>query len=256
MKVRTILASLAIVLLGTGVAFAAARFSVRSGEFDPAHTFLVQAQWLDGIGCATNGRMSTDGSTTTTFNDTGCPTGDTSDQHNQGLLLAKTGPTANFAAAVAELTGVDGISLTELGYDIRKAAGAASAMGSHCGAGAPRFDVITTDGTDHFLGCNSPAATVTASSTGWLRLRWNAAGLAAAFPAILATDKVKSITIVFDEGQDTGPDFFGLAVLDNIDVNGTLVGSGDNKANKKGDKDRNGKDDDDTGNDRGDNSDD
>jgi len=32
-----------------------------------------------------------------------------------------------------------------------------------------------------------------------------------------------------DEGQDTGPDNFGLAVLDNIDVNGTLIGRGPNK---------------------------
>jgi hypothetical protein len=38
---------------------------------------------------------------------------------------------------------------------------------------------------------------------------------------------VNDISIVFDEGQDTGPDNFGLAVLDNIDVNGTLVGQGD-----------------------------
>ena len=37
---------------------------------------------------------------------------------------------------------------------------------------------------------------------------------------------VKSISIVFDEGQDTGPDNFGLAVLDNIDVNGRLLGNG------------------------------
>jgi hypothetical protein len=37
---------------------------------------------------------------------------------------------------------------------------------------------------------------------------------------------VKSLSIDFDEGQDTGPDNFGLAVLDNVDVNGTLVGQG------------------------------
>jgi hypothetical protein len=37
-----------------------------------------------------------------------------------------------------------------------------------------------------------------------------------------------SIAIIFDEGQDIsgGPDEFGLAVLDNIDVNGTLAGRG------------------------------
>ena len=41
------------------------------------------------------------------------------------------------------------------------------------------------------------------------------------------TGPVKSITIVFDEGTDTGPDNFGLAVIDNIDVNGVLIGRGD-----------------------------
>jgi hypothetical protein len=35
-----------------------------------------------------------------------------------------------------------------------------------------------------------------------------------------------SLSIVFDEGYDTPPDNFGLAILDNIDVNGVLVGKG------------------------------
>jgi len=42
----------------------------------------------------------------------------------------------------------------------------------------------------------------------------------------IAGKTATGISIVFDEGQDTGPDNFGLAVLDNIDVNGTLVGQG------------------------------
>jgi hypothetical protein len=67
---------------------------------------------------------------------------------------------------------------------------------------------------------------MTASSASWIRLRWGAAELAAAFPPILSGNKVSSITIIFDEGTDTGPDNFGLAVLDNIDVNGTLTGKG------------------------------
>jgi hypothetical protein len=37
---------------------------------------------------------------------------------------------------------------------------------------------------------------------------------------------VVHIDVVFDEGTDTGPDFFGAAVLDNIDVNGILGGTG------------------------------
>jgi hypothetical protein len=41
-------------------------------------------------------------------------------------------------------------------------------------------------------------------------------------------DVVQRIVIVFDEGQDAsgGPDQFGAAILDNIDVNGVLVGHG------------------------------
>jgi len=72
---------------------------------------------------------------------------------------------------------------------------------------------------------------VTAASNAWIRLRWGAAALAASFPPILPTDVVRRIVIVFDEGTDTGPDFFGAAILDNIDVNGTLVGEGSVTAN-------------------------
>src|SRR5205823_2747930 len=245
MKLRTLIASLAILTLVSGVAYAASRFSATASEFDPGNTFLVQAQWLDGIGCPTNGRIAianadfTGVATTAPYSDLGCPTGDSSDNHNQGLLLVKTGPSVtNFAAAQADINGVRGIHLTELGYDIRKPRTFADASGSHCGAGAPRFDVITSDNVDHFVGCASPPPLQTAAGVGFVRLRWTAAQLAAAFPPILPTDSVKSITIIFDEGQDTAPDYFGLAVLDNIDINGTLVGQGDNAGNNNKGKDK------------------
>ena len=181
----------------------------------------MQAAWLHGIGCPTD---ATTTAPTSSFTDPACPTGDPRDQRNQGLLLVKTGPTENNAAAVAELKKVRGITLTELGYDIRKSGGSgASPLGSHCGAGAPRFDVITTDGLVHFIGCNSPPAMVAGASSGWVRLRWDPA---TAFPPVSET--VQRILIVFDEGQDPsgGPDSFGAAILDNIDVNGVLVGRG------------------------------
>ena len=76
----------------------------------------------------------------------------------------------------------------------------------------------------HFVGCSS--GTPTASSPGWKRLRWtdfSAAGNKA-FPPIAATSTVRSISIIFDEGQDTAPDFSGSAIIDNVDVNGKLVG--------------------------------
>jgi len=201
-------------------------------QFDPGKTNLVQATWLSGIGCPT-GAFTFDGSTTTPLTDTACPVGDPKDQRNQGLLLVKTGPTPNFAAATAELINVKGISLTELGYDIRKSGvDEFSPLGSHCGAGAPRFDVVLSDGSIRFVGCSSFATlpVVTAASGAWIRLRWFTP--IPAFPTpILATDVVQRIVIVFDEGTDTGPDFFGAAFLDNIDVNGSRVGRGPVAAN-------------------------
>jgi hypothetical protein len=241
MKLRTLIACFAIVVLTAGIVYAADRFTVRSGEFDPGNTFLVQAQWLDGIGCP-NG---------TGYNDPACAAAnDSSDKHNQGLLLAKTGPTATNASAFAVISGVKG-PITELGYDLRKPVSAATAMGSHCGAGAPRFNVETTTAF-YFIGCNSPPAVQTAAGLGWIRLRWGGTVPLVGFNTTTGTfttvtGNVKSLSIVFDEGQDTGPDFFGLAVLDNIDVNGTLVGRGDNADNKRdkdGDKDHGDNDDD------------
>jgi len=201
-------------VVATG-AWAASKFNkVEPKKFDPAKTFLVQAAWQNGIGCPTNAPVAVYPATKPTTTYTACPTGDTKDKKNAGLLLAKTGPTNNNASAVATLKNVKGINLTELGYDIRKPSSPSDSRGSHCGAGAPRFNVTTSSGTT-FIGCNSPAPTVTpeGANNEWLRLRWT-----------VSVANVKSISIVFDEGQDTGPDNFGLAVLDNIDVNGTLVG--------------------------------
>ena len=209
--------------------------AVKPQEFDPGKTNLVQAAWLNAIGCPTDSFIAIPNAAftgvggTQPYTDTACPTGDSNDLRNQGLLLAKTGLTVNFASATAELINIRGITLTELGYDMRKAGGSGvSPLGSHCGAGAPRFNVVTSDGVLHFLGCNSPPGVVGGASFGWVRLRWGAIELAGAFPPILPTDVVQRIVIVFDEGQDPsgGPDQFGGAILDNIDVNGTLVGHG------------------------------
>ena len=257
MKRRALFASLAIVLLSTGVALAATGFQVKPSEYDPAKTFLVQAEWLDGIGCPTGAKVSADGTTTTPYTDAACPTGDATDMHNQGLLLAKTGPTTNYASAGAQLTGAKGTILSELGYDLRKPVSAVDPRGSHCGAGSPRFNIVTSDGTTYFLGCNSPAAVSTGAGTGWLRLRWGGTVPLLAYNGNVLTNitgkTVDSIEIVLDEGQDIGPDNFGLAVVDNIDVNGRLVGAGQNgrgKSNRHDDNEHNGNNgDDDQGDD-------
>jgi len=205
-------------------------FRVVPFEFDPFKTGLVKAAWLTGIGCPTNANTalftSSGDIVAGTFADAGCPTTDPKDNRFEGLLLAKTGPTANFAISGASLKGLDGLVITAtttLGFDIRKALSQANPAGSHCGAGAPRFNITTTLGFTYFIGC--AAGSPTATSTGFIRLRFLAS---AAFPQgagqpPLDGQTVASIFIVFDEGQDTGPDFFGLAVLDNIAVNDFLI---------------------------------
>jgi hypothetical protein len=235
-----IFAGVALATVVATVAGAAGNFNnVEPHEFDPAHSFLVQAAWLGGIGCPTNAGYANYPATDVNATYTACPTGDTKDKHNEGLLLAKTGPTNNNASATADLKGVKDTALTELGYDIRKPTSATDPRGSHCGAGAPRFDIQLLNGDSYFLGCNSPAPTsdVSEGASGeWQRLRWGGTSPLMAFSTstFALTDitglKVKSISIVFDEGQDTGPDNFGMAVLDNIDVNGTLVGDGPTNA--------------------------
>jgi hypothetical protein len=221
------------------------------GVFDPAQTHLVQSTWLDGVGCPNRAKIADYPGTTQTRTetDTACQVADTKDTHNEGLLLVKTGFTNNNAAAVAELKKVRGITLTEIGYDIRKQNGAVGTQGSHCGAGAPRFD-ITTSEAFYFIGCTSPLADSqtfgTAAGDAWTRLRW---GSTTGTPAVMGyciitgpapslacpanytlapvSGTIQRIQIVFDEGTDNGgPDFFGAAFLDNIDVNGTLVGRG------------------------------
>lgn len=126
---------------------------------------------------------------------------------NHALYLQKLGPTADNSAAGASVDGVAGTTLTELGFDYRS--------DGHCGAGAPRFDVVTVDGTDHFFGCiygsHSPSAT-----PGWTQVRFTPAD---GLPPV--TTPVQSVDIVFDEGTDVGQ---GFVYLDNIDYNGTIAG--------------------------------
>lgn len=226
MRIWTVLIA-ALMLLGlTTAAPADPQFEVVIPfEFDPNLTRLVQAQWLRGTGCPTGATVVPFGGPASSFTDSACPTGDPQDKTNEGLLLVKTGPTMNFAAPGAELKNVSGMMVTELGFDIRKpgiasGGGPGDDEGSHCGAGAPRFNVVTASGTT-FIGCSSAATppTVASESNAWMRLQWTTG---------LPTDPVERIFIIFDEGTDVsgGPDEFGLAVLDNISVNGALVGRG------------------------------
>jgi len=172
-------------------------FRVLPFVFDPDQTNMVDADW---------GKHQ------------GLP--DQQGDGNEALLLTKLGKTSTNAASGATITNVKGITLTEIGWDVRD--------DGHCGAGAPRFNVVTSDNVTHFIGCNSPAPLTSVVAPGspdangftWHRKRYDPA---TAFPPIAPGSKIESIAIIFDEGVDQGQ---GYTFLDNIDINGTLIGQG------------------------------
>jgi hypothetical protein len=192
-----------------------------------AGSHIVTAAWLGGLGLPDNG-----GSNTTAV-DLTPPTANRNanqDDPHRGLLLSKNGPTADCSAAGATIEGFRRNStLTELGFDYRN--------GTHCGAGAPRFNITTADGFTYFAGCAAGTKTAAPQDP----LEWTRVRIAAVegfiFPAaptnppfVLGVTPVSSLSIVFDEGTDTpgteDPRGVGLAVIDNIDVNGTLIRTG------------------------------
>ena len=189
-------------LLAASYAFAATLSSALF-EFDPTKTNHVAAAWVKGLGET-----------------------DASGPNNFAVLLSKSTDTAVNASSGVVITGAEGIVLNNtesvLGFDIRD--------GSHCGAGAPRFNVVTMDNVLHFLGCQA-ATTVSAGGeppveAGWTRKTLTPSDLNQAFPIIpagspSANNTVSSIAIVFDEGTDQG---VGFAILDNININGVFLG--------------------------------
>jgi hypothetical protein len=238
MKKRFLVAA-AIALFGvSGVAYAAAQFhQVHPGEYDPAKTHLVQGAWLTGIGCPTAAKYAPYPATTATdtYTDPACPSGDSKDKGNEGLLLAKTGPTDNNAEPFAELKNLKGLPITELGYDLRKSGSSTDLRGSTCSVQAPMFQLQTKAGDVYYIGCQAPPPDSETPGDGYIRLRWGgSAPLMAYLNGATLTDisgmSFEKVFIVFQDGY-TGPTTadqskFGLAVLDNIDVNGTLVGEG------------------------------
>ncbi len=168
------------------------QFTASPFEFDPTHSGIVVGDWVRHLGLP-----------------------DKQSDQRFGLLLSKNGPTPTNASAGVVFHGVKGIHVTELGYDLR--------VGGHCGAGAPRFNVVTTDEVTHFIGCASGNPTAT-GIPGWQRVRFSPTSTTQAFPPISPSETVESIAIVFDEGTDTGPDHSGMVVLDNLDINGVLIG--------------------------------
>ena len=184
----------------------------------PAGSRIVTSAWLGGMGLPDNGGLNTQDLE---------PNPNKRDPH-LGLLLSKNGPTADCSSAGAEIHGVKGMQVGAtflLGFDYRN--------GGHCGGGAPRFNVTytTPGGEEAFsfvgncaLGVRMPA---TQDPTQWTTVRFAAA---AQFPPVPPGSRIKSISIIFDEGTDSpgteDPNGVGLAVIDNIFINGDTITRG------------------------------
>lgn len=198
----------------------------------PRGSNIVTSAWLPGMGLPDNLAPNTQAQTP---NNPGSPvntatTGAARDPHT-GLLLNKNGPTSDCSSAGAEIKGFpSGRRLNQLGFDIRN--------GTHCGAGAPRFNIVSTAGDTYFAGCaagaQSPAPQDPAE---WTRVAITGApgqvvpaGAGPAFVFGPNGTQVKSISIIFDEGTNApstqDPNGVGLAVIDNIRINGRFITSG------------------------------
>jgi hypothetical protein len=172
---------------------------------------IVTSGWLHGMGLPDDGALN-------------APAPDAARDPHSGLLLSKNGPQADCSSAGAVIRELKkDTTLTELGFDYRN--------GGHCGAGAPRFNVTDNTGHTFFFGCAHGTKTPAPQDSQWTRVRFTTATPGAeGFVFGASGTKVKRISIVFDEGTDIAsdedPNGVGLAVLDNIDVNGALITRG------------------------------
>jgi hypothetical protein len=188
----------------------------------PAGSNIVTSAWLRGMGLPDNGG-----------NNFGSNPADNPNKRepHRGLLLSKNGTTPDCSSSGARILGVAGIRVTapfQLGFDYRD--------GGHCGAGAPRFNVVVRppSGPDtfHFVGgcANGTQAAAGQDPAQWTRTRFDTADPAQSFPIIPPNSRIRSITLIYDEGTDTptaqDPNGVGLAVVDNIFINGKLITRG------------------------------
>jgi hypothetical protein len=203
--------SIKVVLASVAASFVGALGMPLAAHAAPA-AFQLQPFEFVGTAAECGGTAGTDTVTAKWDNSTGNPA--------PSILLQKLGATSNCAAAgvdiVTPLEGGPVSALTELNYDYKN--------GGHCGAGAPRFNVVV-DGNYYFLGCTQGVQTP--AGAGWTHVEFGPVQFAAA--GIPLTGTLDDVYIIFDEGTDTPTGgtigTAGTVYLDNISVNGQVVGS-------------------------------
>jgi len=145
----------------------------------------------------------------------GVPQGNGGNSRYSGLVLSIDGTVPADSQVGALIQNAGGLSLTELGFDLR--------VGSQCTKTSPRFVVTTTDGATHVYACST--GTISASSVpGWKRVRFDPTSAQQTTQPITPGEQVRSIALVLDQGPGADPSTAGgFAVIDNIDVNGTII---------------------------------
>lgn len=165
------------------------KFKARPGVFDPAKSGAVDARWVGKVGEA-----------------------DDRGNGNFALYLQKAAPTAANSAAGAIIDGVEGQPADGVyGFDYRN--------GGQCGAGSPRYNLLATDGF-HFIGGCANGTQTPAATPGWTTTTFDATNPAQAFPVVAPGATIISLTLIADEGTDTGP---GFIYTDNLNINGQLI---------------------------------
>jgi len=201
MKMMSTIAAIVICLgLATGAQAADSlkvkpfTFADTQGDFGPpVDPDVVSAKWVNKRGTT---------STPTTNGASG----------DFGLVLTKNTATATFAASGAIVKGPEGdvvAATTEFDYAYRN--------DGHCGAGAPRFSVVVTDGmnqTRYAVGCANAATSTANVNASWTNKTWtpanfflqgNVPSTATHAPVPMIGSTIVSAAIIFDEGTDVGP---------------------------------------------------
>jgi hypothetical protein len=195
---------LAAVMLAAAPAVSAKKpkFKAKPALYDPDGTGAVDAAWVTHQGLPGAGKKG---------------------KSDHALYLQKDTVTATNAAALAHISKEQGITLTELGFDYQ--------ADGWCGAGAPRFNVVLEDGSLYFFGCSHGDVMLGFATDrkgdSWNRVRFTDAdavysgvGPTSVWPGF-GNAVIENLEVVFDEGTEVGP---GFVYLDNLDVNGKLIG--------------------------------
>jgi hypothetical protein len=206
---KLLISALALSMLATGASWAAPKVKLKikpetfidtAGLFGlPVDPDAASSEWANKSGVS---------STATRF---GKPA-------DFGLALAKNVETPVVAAALASMNGPEGKTVaasTVFGYSYRN--------DGHCGAGAPRFNVTVTNGTDqatYAVGCGNAATTTESVNAHWTAKTWQPATfsfLNGEMSMPLVGSDIVSVVLVFDEGPEE-------ATLDNIRFDNLIAG--------------------------------